>query len=187
MTLPGLSVRGDEVSAVEEEVAAVVDVLEDAQVAAVMKALKAADGAETLEDAAKAVLASLTEGRKKHIAAAARAVVSTSYELFAERDWHMVAMRNEGHNLVYGLYGTENAAKKALEKNELGLFGTCGVFPVQSAARRREFIKDAMKTKETRAVCARCGHGADAHSVRKADPKCWGCSAKCPGYVKPEK
>lgn len=115
--------------------------------------------------------------------AMARAVLNAAYEQFEQRDWHLVAMNNDGNNIVYGLYGTEGAAHKALEKNDLGLFGRCGTFPVHSAARRREYITEAMKPKNSRPMCE-CGHIPETHALRGFDPGCTGCN--CKAYVKKE-
>lgn len=117
----------------------------------------------------------------------AKAVLSAAYDLFQERDWHVAAMRNDGNNLVYGLFGTEGAAIKSLEKNDLGLFGTCGIIPVHSASQRRAYIKANLGATASRVLCVTCGHDAQAHNVRKADPACWGCDKRCPAFIKPEK
>lgn len=115
----------------------------------------------------------------------ARAVLAAAYEQFERRDWWLAAMDNDGNNLVYGLYGTEGAARKALEKNDLGLFGRCGVFPVHSATVRREFIADAMKVKKNvRPVCDRCDHNPESHGLIPGQPGCVGCN--CQAYVKKE-
>jgi hypothetical protein len=150
LSLPGVSIKKDEVSAVVE--------------------LLTADGFDTPEQMARAVL-------------------NKAYELFEEREWHVIAMRNDGGNILFGPYGTENAAVKSLEKNDIGVFGQCAVFPVHSATRRREFIKEAMRPKETRVLCANpdCAHLAEAHGLRKSNTACSGRTCKCTELVRPEK
>src|SRR5690606_29217916 len=65
LSLPGVSIKKDEVAAVVE--------------------LLTADGFDTPEQMARAVL-------------------NKAYELFEEREWHVIAMRNDGGNILFGPY-----------------------------------------------------------------------------------
>jgi hypothetical protein len=114
----------------------------------------------------------------------ARAILQQAYESFSERDWWVVAMRNEGFNILYGLHGTEGAAQKALEKNELGLMGTCGVFEVHSAKARQAYVKEVMSLQPDKRFCKTCGHSWASHGVRKSNPGCVGKKCGCAQFEK---
>lgn len=114
----------------------------------------------------------------------ARALLKEAFSLYEEREWHVVAMRNGGFNLLYGPFGTANAAEKALEKNDLGVFGECGVFPVQSAAKRKEFITESAKPRGSIRECGFCGHSYVSHGIFRATEHCVGKGCTCKAFVK---
>ena len=114
----------------------------------------------------------------------ARAILQQAYESFEERDWWLVGMRNEGNNILYGLHGTEGAARKALEGNTLGLMGTCGVFEVHSAKARQAYVKEAMSPQPDKRFCKTCGHSWASHGVRRSNPGCVGKRCNCAEFEK---
>lgn len=112
-----------------------------------------------------------------------RAILQAAYESFAERDWHLVAMRMDGHNLLYGLYGTSNAAQKALENNDLALFGECAVFSMQSVEKRKTYLKEHLGKQPDKRFCRTCGHAAGGHGVYSNKPGCADRRCGCKAFV----
>jgi len=72
----------------------------------------------------------------------ANAIIKQSYETFLQREWFAVVMRNEGMNILWGLFATENAARVAITENELGVRGKVGVFKIASATARAQYVKE---------------------------------------------
>lgn len=116
---------------------------------------------------------------------AARRIFSTAMALLAERDWYVIARRNQGlPPTIYGFFATEAAALKAIETNALGLLGgEVYVFKVEGLSARSKYLRELEA--ELPRDCETCRHAQGAHDVPRARVKgCVVVGCRCTEYVR---
>jgi hypothetical protein len=133
----------------------------------------------------EAVEALVTDTSFDNATKMSRAIVTTVLKLLLERDWWVVAMRNGGQNLLYGMWPTEDAAQKAVAGGKLALEGEVAVFHVRSATARQE-AAEGLDGYDP-ALCVGCDHAETWHGwKRKGVPGCIVAGCDCPKQYETE-
>lgn len=138
----------------------------------------------------EAIEALLESGEFDNATQMARKVMSVAFGLLAERDWYVVGSRLDGDDrspvTLYGLFATDAAAIKAVDKNTLGIFGTTGIFEVKGVSVRSDHLGEL--DDDLPKGCADCHHSEKAHDwPRRKVPGCAVAKCKCRVYVRPER
>lgn len=120
----------------------------------------------------------------KDAATAGRAILSEAFRLFTERSWWIVVNRlglEPGTPILWGVFGTETAAQRAIDANTLQTFGYAQTAKVTGIRERREQILE--RELELNPTCTECGHWGLAHHERAG--RCYVQECKCAHYERP--
>lgn len=122
-------------------------------------------------------VASVAEGQHKDRAAGGRAILQEAFRLFCERSWWVIVNREDEKHapILWGVFGTEAAAQKAIENNTLQIGGYAHTWKIVGIRERRDQI-DRVEATLNRA-CSSCQHWKTFHhgSVGRCRVKCCDC------------